>query len=94
MTAPLNKTRSNLGDLGAMSDTVQASERSILKHGEAMLTENEKTIKRLRPLAIVGGDADSQSYQEAILERARLQKVIAQAQQILGGDVPEKLVNE
>jgi hypothetical protein len=88
MTDHLSQTRSQLGELGAMSDKVQASERQILAHAQTLLAGVEKEIKRLRQGARAGVDADEQAYLETILERGRLQNVIAQAQVHLRGDTP------
>lgn len=76
-------TRRQLGELGAMSAQTEAMERKILARAEGKLTEVEADIKKTRPLALVPGAAEASKYQDLIMERGRLQQVIAQAKAVL-----------
>ena len=79
----IDKTRAQLGELGAMSDQTQRAERQILERAEALLAEAEKRIEELRPQVVAGDAEASRAYQDAIEERGRLNIVIAQAQKNL-----------
>lgn len=82
METHIKNTRRHLGELGAMSAQNEAAERKILERAEAMLTDVQKKIEAGRPKAVTDGDG-GQTYQDLILERGRLQQVIAKAKQVL-----------
>lgn len=84
MKPPIEDTRRHLGELGAMQADVDKSERDILARAESRLVDVEKRIAALRAGALAAdGDAATQ-YEEMVLERGRLNQVIAQAREALG----------
>lgn len=84
MKPPIDDTRRQLGELGAMQASVEKSERDILARAESRLADVEKRIAGLRADALAtDGDAATQ-YEEMVLERGRLNQVIAQAMGALG----------
>lgn len=83
MKQHIENTRRQLGELGAMAQQTEAMERQILKRAETMLSDVENKIHATRRLALVPGATEAEQYQELIMERGRLQMVIAQAKAIL-----------
>lgn len=82
----IDTTRRHLGELAAMSHQTQAVERQILERAESHLKKVQADIERTRPLALVPGADDADKYQELIMERGRLQQVIAQANSVLSAE--------
>lgn len=76
-------TRRQLGELGVMSAQVERAEHQILEHAQRMHGEVLAKLDDMRPLALQS-EADSSEYQSLVAERGRLERVIAQAQQVLG----------
>lgn len=76
-------TRRQLGELGVMSAQVERAERQILEHAQRLHGEVLAKLDEMRPQALQS-EADSTEYQSLVAERGRLERVIAQAQQILG----------
>lgn len=83
MKPPIDDTRRQLGELGAMSAQCEAAERDILAKAEKRLTEAERRIAALRTEALTGDEDAETEYQHWIEERGRLQQVIARAKQAL-----------
>lgn len=74
-------TRRQLGELGVMSAQVERSERQIMQRAQALHSEVLGKIDAARAAAAAG--KDEQAYQDLVAERGRLERVIAQAQQVL-----------
>ena len=83
MKQHIDTTRRHLGELSALSAKTETAERQILKRAEEMLADVEGKIKDARPKALVPGASEADQYQELIMERGRLQQVIAQAKAVL-----------
>lgn len=83
MKQHIENTRRKLGELGAMAHQTDAAERQILERAEAMLEDVQKKIDASRPRALVPGADEAAQYQDLIMERGRLQQVIAQARAVL-----------
>lgn len=83
MKEHIKNTRRQLGELGAMAQQTEAAERKILERAESMLGEVQKKIDAARPRALVPGAQEAGQYQDLIMERGRLQQVIAQAKAVL-----------
>lgn len=87
MKPPIDNTRRQLGELGAMQADVEKSERAILARAESRLADVEKQIDELHRDALAQfGDA-GERYAEMVLERGKLHQVIAQAKETLGRPV-------
>lgn len=84
MKQHIENTRRQLGELGAMAHQTEQAERKILARAEELLDDVQKKIEATRPLALVPGTKEAGEYQDLIMERGRLQHVIAQARQVLG----------
>ena len=82
MKQHVDNTRRQLGELAAMAQQTEASEREILKRAEARLEQVEADIAAARKDAITDQEA-AQRYQDLILERGHLHQVIAQAREVL-----------
>ena len=76
-------TRRQLGELGAMSAQTERAERQILRHAESLHAEVLAKLDDMRPSAM-HGDAEAREYQGLVAERGRLERVIAQAREVLG----------
>lgn len=85
MKQHIENTRRQLGELGAMAHQNEQAERKILARAEDLLAEVQAKIEKASKTVLAQGDAESRQYQDLILERGRLQQVIAQAQQVLTG---------
>jgi hypothetical protein len=83
MQQQIDTTRRQIGELANMSAQTEAAERKILKHAETMLEDVQGKIDAVRSLALVPGAPDGKQYQDLIMERGRLQQVIAQAKAVL-----------
>ena len=83
MTEHIKNTRRQLGELARMAQQTEAAERKILERAETLLNEVQKKIEAARPRALVLGAQEAGQYQELIMERGRLQQVIAQAKAVL-----------
>lgn len=83
MKQHIETTRRQLGELGAMAQQTEAAERKILERAETMLEDVQKKIEAARPRALVPGAEEGGQYQDLIMERGRLQQVIAQARAVL-----------
>lgn len=66
-----------------MQEQTERAERSILEQAQQQLVKAEADIKESRAAAFSGDKAAVQRYQDAILERGRLNQVIAQAKEHL-----------
>lgn len=85
MKQHIENTRRQLGELGAMAHQNEQAERKILARAEDLLAEVQAKIEKARKTVLAQGDTESRQYQDLILERGRLQQVIAQANQVLAG---------
>lgn len=79
-----DKIHAALGDLAALSAKTEAAERRILERAEARLGEIAGRLNEIRPQALLD-DAVSDEYQRLILERGRLNIVVAQSRRVLAG---------
>lgn len=77
------QARQQLGELAAMSHQTEAMERKILARAEKLLAGVERGIDKARAEAMAGDDAAKDRYTEMVMERGRLQQVIAQARSVL-----------
>lgn len=85
MKQHIDNTRRQLGELGAMAAQTEAMERKILERAQEQLGKIEGDLDRTRAAAMAGDDAAQAQYTDMVAERGRLQQVIAQAKQVLGG---------
>lgn len=76
-------TRRHLGELGVMAAQTERAERQILEHAERLHGEVLAKLDQMRPQALMG-DAEARDYQELVAERGRLERVMAQAREVLG----------
>jgi hypothetical protein len=76
-------TRRQLGELGVMSAQVERAERQILEHAQRLHGEVLSKLDEMRPEALTS-DGGASDYQALVAERGRLERVIAQARQVLG----------
>ena len=83
MTDHTANTRRHLGELGVLSARVEQDERRILAHAQKLHADVAAKIDKARAGAAGGGDAGSE-YERLVLEHGRLERVIAQARQVLG----------
>lgn len=84
MKPPVEDTRRQLGELGAMQAQVERAERQILERAEKRLGEVEKQLPELRSGALAHLEDAMQQYEALILERGKLHQVIASARAVLG----------
>ena len=77
-----DEIRSRLGDLAALSAKTEAAERRILEHAEKRLGVIAGRLEEIRPRALLD-DALADEYQRLILERGKLNLVVAQARRVL-----------
>lgn len=83
MTEHIKNTRRQIGELARMAQQTDAAERKILERAETLLGEVQEKIEAARPRALVPGAQEAGQYQDLIMERGRLQQVIAQARAVL-----------
>ena len=79
----IDTIRRQLGELGAMAVQTEDLERKLLERAEALLEDVQKKIDAARSYGLTPGAKEAEQYRKLILERARLQEVIAQARQVL-----------
>lgn len=84
MKQHIENTRRQLGELGVMAHQIDQAERKILARAEELLEGVQKKIDEASKTVLAQGDEASQEYQDLIMERGRLQHVIAQAREVLG----------
>lgn len=84
MTTEIEKIRRQLGELAALEAKTEQAERKILERAESLLADLEGKLPDLRRRALTGDEEAERAYQDAILERGRLQQVIAQSRAVLG----------
>lgn len=84
MNTHIENTRRQLGELAALDAKVERAERQILERAESLLSEVQSRLPELRRGALAGGDEAERAYQDAILERGRLNQVIAHSRAVLG----------
>lgn len=77
-----DQIHSALGDLSALASKTDAAERRILEQAEKQLGEIATRIDEIRPRVLLD-DALSDEYQRLILERGKLNLVVAQARRVL-----------
>ncbi len=77
-----DKIHSALGDLSALASKTEAAERRILAQAERRLDVIAGRLDEIRPRALLD-DALSDEYQRLILERGKLNLVVAQARRVL-----------
>lgn len=85
MKQHIENTRRQLGELGAMARQNEQAERKILARAEDLLAEVQAKIEKARKTVLAQGDTEAWQYQDLILERGRLQQVIAHSNQVLSG---------
>ena len=78
-----DKIRAALGDLAALSAKTEAAERRILAQAERRLDVIAGRLDEIRPRALLD-EALADEYQRLILERGKLNLVVAQARRVLG----------
>lgn len=83
MKRHIENTRSKLGELSALSDKTEQTERNILAQAEKRLPEVQAAIDKMQAGIDGADDAEQDKYQELIAERGQLQIVIAKAKKIL-----------
>ena len=66
-----------------MSSQVERAERQILEHAQRLHGEVLAKLDEVRPESLTD-DGAAQDYQGLVAERGRLERVIAQARQVLG----------
>ena len=77
-----DKIRAALGDLAALSAKTEAAVRRILAQAERRLGVIAGRIDEIRPRALLD-EALADEYQRLILERGKLNLVVAQALRVL-----------
>lgn len=80
---PTETARRQLGELGAMAAKTEADERKILERAEKRLEEVVSRIEELRPQVHASEDAGTE-YTDLVSERGSLERVIANAREVLG----------
>jgi hypothetical protein len=83
MKQHMEAARSQLGSLAAMAHQTEAMERKILARAQSLLADVERGIEKGRVEAVTGDDAAKERYAEMVMERGRLQQVVAQARAAL-----------
>lgn len=73
----------NLGELAAVANQTEETERRILRRAGDMLERARKAAAAARPGALAGDDKQSRAYQAAVEERGRLEQVIEAANRAL-----------
>lgn len=84
MKAHIEKTRAQLGDLGALAKQTEAAERRILSSATKRLKEVQASIDRMQAGADSAPEKEQQRYLDLIEERGKLHTVIAKAKEALG----------
>lgn len=84
MKQHMNKARSQLGELAALSARTEAAERRILSAAEARLDAVQAEIADMQPRMSLATDDEENRYLSLVEERGRLNKVIAKAREALG----------
>lgn len=82
MTDHAANVRRQIGELAELSAKTAHAERRILERAEYLLDGIQKQISEVKPLALLSAK-DGETYQDLILDRHRLEVVIAQAQRNL-----------
>lgn len=82
MKEHLETTRRHLGELGALADKTERAERDILERAHKRLDEVTSRIQELFPHVHTQDDA-GQEYTDLVMERGRIERVIANANQVL-----------
>lgn len=77
-----DKIHAALGDLAAMSAKTETAERRILAQAECRLDVIAGRLDEIRPRALLD-EALADEYQRLILERGKLNLVVAQARRVL-----------
>ncbi len=79
-----DKTKAQLGELGALSHKTEAAERRILEIAEKRLEEVQQALDRPQVGADSAPDEDQEQLLQMTTERAQLHQVIARSKQALG----------
>ena len=82
MNPHIEDTRRQLGELAAVAELTEATERKILARAEVLLADIEDKIKS-EWAAGIANDKAQLRYTDMLEERGRLLQVIAQARQVL-----------
>jgi len=77
-----DKIHAALGDLAALSAKTEAAERRIMTQAERRLGVIAGRLDEIRPRALLD-EALADEYQRLILERGKLNLVVAQARRVL-----------
>lgn len=80
----IENTRRQLGELGAMAQQTEDMERRIMSIAQERLSGLEGQMDAARTAALAGGDEAKQHYSDLVMERGRLNQVIARSRQELG----------
>ena len=81
MNHHIEDTRRQLGELAAVAELTEATERKILARAEVLLADIEDKIKS-EWAAGIANDKAQLRYTDMLEERGRLLQVIAQARQV------------
>ncbi len=84
MKAHIDKTKSQLGELGALGEKTEIAERKILEAAEKRLGEVEGEIGKAGAGLEAADDASQQRYLDLVAERGQLHTVIGKARTVLG----------
>lgn len=79
-----DKTKAQLGELGALASKTETAERRILESAEQRLQEVQQQIDRLQVGIDTAPDEEQQRYTDLVTERGQLHQVIAKSKQALG----------
>lgn len=83
MKTHLGNTRRQLGELAAMSAQTEAMERRIMERAQQQLAIVERGINAARSESMLVGKAKQDRYMDLVLEKGRLEQVIAHARAVL-----------
>lgn len=78
----LDNTRRQLGELGALADKTEKAERDILERARKRHEEVASRIEELRP-KVHTDQAAADEYTDLVSERGTLERVIANALEVL-----------
>ena len=84
MKAHIDKTRTQLGELGGLQAKTEQAERRILESAEQRLADVQAQIDRLSTGIEAAPDTEQQRYTDLVAERGQLHQVIANSKQALG----------
>lgn len=80
----IDKTKTNLGELGSLASKTEAAERRILEMAEQRLDEVQKSLDRMQAGADSAPEEEQDRLVQLTAERGQLHQVIARSKQALG----------